>query len=122
MKYLTIKVGRSLNPITGEEWVKLDCEVSVGEGENPYDVFQKVMADNNQWLPNPHKSTYHADQETLPSYPMKIERTNESPEVGMLNAINSCTDITVLETFKLLVTKNPQFKEAYDKKYQSLTK
>jgi len=46
----------------------------------------------------------------------------QDTEVGLLAAINACTEIKVLETFRLLINKQPQFKEAYDNKMIELTK
>jgi hypothetical protein len=45
--------------------------------------------------------------------------SKESATERMLTAINTCTEIKVLETFKLLVSKNPVFQEAYDNKLKS---
>lgn len=46
-----------------------------------------------------------------------------TPLEKMKLAINSCTDITVLESFKLLVSKNKEgLQETYDNKLKQLTK
>jgi len=46
------------------------------------------------------------------------EKTNpkEEAEQRMLEAINTCTELKVLETFKLLVKNNPVFQNAYNEK------
>jgi len=51
------------------------------------------------------------------------EPTNEDQKEDatqrMITAINSCTELKVLETFKLLVKNNPVFQEAYNNKLKS---
>lgn len=56
MKYLEISVGKSLDPNTGSEWVRCDAKVSLSEEESndPEEVFKKVRAEINRWLPNPY--------------------------------------------------------------------
>ena len=45
--------------------------------------------------------------------------SKESATERMLTAINTCTEMKVLETFKLLVKNNQVFQEAYDNKLKS---
>ena len=44
----------------------------------------------------------------------------ESAQTDMIAAINSCTDIKVLESYRLIAKSNPEFQEAYDKKLKEL--
>jgi len=57
MKFLEIKVGKSINPNTGESWWKADARVSLEEGESPDEVFKKVRDRIDGWLPNPMPET-----------------------------------------------------------------
>lgn len=43
-----------------------------------------------------------------------------SPEETMIKDINSCKEVKVLETYRLLVKKNPKFQDAYNLKYEQL--
>lgn len=113
MKYLEITVGKSLNVNSGEEWYKGDVRVSIDDGESVDRVFQDAKEKIDSLLPNPFGQNL-----SKPQPKEKIEPT----EVGMLNAINSCTEIKVLETFRLLVKNNPQFQSAYDNKLKALSK
>lgn len=123
MKYLTIKVGRSLNQVTGEEWVKLDSEVSVDENESPYEVFKKVMNDSNQWLPNPHKTSYNVNEEMLPLYPLKTTKSSKEEQIeGFKQAISMTTSKSSLEKlFKKISDNTPELKDAYDEKMKEFS-
>ncbi len=57
MKFLEIKVGKSINPNTGESWWKADTRVSLEEGETPDEVFKQVRDRIDGWLPNPMPET-----------------------------------------------------------------
>ncbi len=45
----------------------------------------------------------------------------QSATERMLSAINSCTEVKTLESFKLLVKSNAEFQAAYNKKMEELT-
>lgn len=55
-------------------------------------------------------------------YPLesKAELTKQTAEQAMIESINGCSSIEVLNTFKLLVKNNPVFQSAYDKKLEQL--
>lgn len=46
----------------------------------------------------------------------------KSQEETIIEGINSCTELKVLQSYELIAKKNPQFKEAYDNKLKSLKK
>ncbi len=58
----------------------------------------------------------------VPLFPKTNEQQKKSAEERMIEAINSCTELKVLETYKLLAKSNPKYQEAYNQKLQSLTK
>ena len=75
MTYKDIKVGKSLNPSTGEDWWKVSTLVSLDEGENPDDIFKAVKERIEGWLPNPFER--HISVETYsrgygPPQPAKL--------------------------------------------------
>lgn len=47
---------------------------------------------------------------------------NEEPqeEVSVIDSINSCTELKVLESYKFIAKTKPEYQEAYDKKYRVL--
>lgn len=53
MKHLETKVGKSLNPNTGEDWWRVDHMVGLEEGDDPTEVFKQIKDLINGWLPNP---------------------------------------------------------------------
>lgn len=44
----------------------------------------------------------------------------QEQQIGMESAINACKTLAELETFQLLVKKQPQFQEAYNNKLKQL--
>lgn len=66
MKFLEIKVGKSINPNTGENWYKSDVLVSLEKDESPDEVFKQVRDRIDGWLPNPFEaiSISHVDKES----------------------------------------------------------
>lgn len=44
-----------------------------------------------------------------------------SPEETMINEINTCKELKVLESYRLIVKKNPKYQEIYDRKLKELT-
>jgi len=52
---------------------------------------------------------------------VKVVDENKSPEEKMLAQINEIKDVKVLESFKLLASRNEKIKSAYDNKLKQLT-
>ncbi len=51
----------------------------------------------------------------------QIEKTPESPVHSMIQAITSCTEVKVLETFRKLAASKPEFQTAFDETMIKLT-
>lgn len=107
MKIERIKVGKSIEAIG--LWHRADLEVVVGENENPDEVFAEAKKVLDRWLPGMDSGFVRDD--------FIGER-----KVGMVEAINACTDLGVLQTFALLAKGNSEHKAAYDKKFLELSK
>jgi Na+-transporting NADH:ubiquinone oxidoreductase subunit NqrF len=105
---------------------KIGVECIVNEGENPATILQeaKLMVEKFHKDSNPGlyiEVNYEALSVNNPDYsPPTNEQRKEEATNGMIAAINSCTELKVLETFKLLVKNNTVFQEAYFKKEQEL--
>ena len=119
MKFIQIKVGKSLNASTGEEWWKADATVSVGDDETAESVFDRVRNDIERWLPNPFKSS-ETNVQQAPNHNDK-ERETVDKRIGMIEAINACTSLDVLKTFALLSKSNPEHRAAYEKRFAELS-
>ena len=52
---------------------------------------------------------------------VKVVDENKSPEENMLAQINEIKDVKVLESFKLLASRNEKIKSAYDNRLKQLT-
>jgi len=52
---------------------------------------------------------------------VKVVDENKSPEEKMLAQINEIKDVKVLESFKLLASRNEKIKSAYDNRLKQLT-
>jgi hypothetical protein len=52
---------------------------------------------------------------------VKVVDDNKSPEEKMVAQIYQITDVRVLESFKLLASKNEKIKSAYDNRLKQLT-
>lgn len=72
MKFLEIKVGKSINPNTGESWWKADTRVSLEEGESPDEVFKQVRDRIDGWLPNPFPQMEDTYSSVIPKKKMDI--------------------------------------------------
>ena len=52
---------------------------------------------------------------------VKVAEDNKSPEEKMVAQINEIKDLKVLESFKLLASRNEKIKSAYDNRLKQLT-
>lgn len=110
---------------------RLRAEIQLDDTGNPQEAFalaKKIVNDAFERL-NQQIQWWHetgdlvVDEKTK----MVITQTNnlatnpkEDATQRMIRAINECSTISVLETFKLLASKNPIIQEAYDNKLKSL--
>jgi len=101
------------------EYIGLEDEQRVGETElEGIERLRKLVEQS-------HKNRYpelYIDSiiDTVSMSKVSNQATNEDSKEDatqrMITAINSCTGLKVLETFKLLVKNNPVFQEAYNNK------
>lgn len=122
MKYITITVGKSQNPNTGEHWWKADATVSVGENEVPEDVFKRVRADIDSWLPNQFARDPFPKPITIEQVP--DVQIGKDPIAGHITAINSASNLAALNWHRALVEKegdkHPELRLVFDRKLQEL--
>lgn len=91
MRFITLTVGKSQNPNTGEHWYKADAVVSVEEGENPDDVFQRAKERIDSWLPNPFNEIQVGSNKL---YYEKEDKSNTSSRIqSIIQEINNCTSL-----------------------------
>ena len=85
------------------------------------DVYEDCFAELKKEVEAFHKSTNQQLYQDSDSPVASFQKpdSKESATERMLTAINTCTEMKVLETFKLLVKNNQVFQEAYDNKLKS---
>lgn len=99
----------------------IGVSISIKEGEDPKDAekaAEDYIADYIKRNTIDQPSVQIKDIEPKPLAPHKPKL---SPEETMINEINTCKELKVLESYRLIVKKNPKFQEAYDQKLKELT-
>lgn len=128
MKIDRISYSESIEVYAGK-WVKVGMEAELFDGdiiESSYASLKKLVSDqfatNSTELSFPRKGAGGLENYITSAPPdIQIDKSpKESAHERMISAINECTNVTVLESFKLLVKNNPEFQNAYDKKMQQL--
>jgi hypothetical protein len=106
---------------------RLGGEVLLEDGETMQDGWRKMKKDAEDY----HKEQFpHLHNKYAPLLTSDISISQPIPEVQVENPkdsvsltieqINQASDITVLESFRLLSTRNEQIKEAYNKRLEQL--
>lgn len=120
MKLKTIQYSESYEYAQNgmKRWKKTGFEAELDDNEDPKEahrtlrqLIDEIKAETIAGIESQHETKVTTIEENEPLNPLE----------KMKLAINSCTDITVLESFKLLVSKNKEgLQETYDNKLQSL--
>jgi hypothetical protein len=83
----------------------------------------RAMTENNHKKKYPHLYTESGAQsiENQPAV-VQVEKQGEDQRIGVLVAdINSCTELKVLESYKILAKTKPELQEAYNLKLKELS-
>lgn len=96
---------------------RLGVEVEISESENPIEVYKevkKIIEDAHRAM-NPQLE-----------YDVVAASTDQPPHeerrIGnIIDDINSCENLKVLETYKFIAKQKPEFQEAYDEKFRELS-
>lgn len=111
-----IKFSKEFIHPHGNQWIGIEVCPEPGQGTD--EIFMETVKRVNEWykMANPH-----ADISSIGSIPVReVERGN--PVSLLIDGINSCMDVKVLETYKLLIKNNPAVQQVYDKKMAELKK
>jgi hypothetical protein len=107
---------------------KIGVEATIEEGDNPIEVLKslKELADNFNKIANPHLEEPKffdavGSKGFLNAVQPIDEREIEKP-IGksMPEQIMSCDSMKVLESYKLLVKNNDEWKAAYDLRFEQI--
>ena len=91
--------------------------VLINEGEDAKQALDqaKSLCDEYHLANLPKEQPQPINEEKI------IQSPKESAEIGVIAAINSCTELKVLETFQKLAKSKPEFQIAYDNQLKKLT-
>lgn len=107
---------------------KIGVEISINEGENAMEALdtakklcQEFHDKNN---PEPFVSgetiIQPASTEPIPEIKVDKKTAKEQQEQNLIDAINSCTELKVLESYRLIAKSNEKLQTAYDNKLKQL--
>jgi hypothetical protein len=100
MTFLEIKVGKSINPNTGEQWWKADAKVSLGDNENPETAFQELKKRIDGWLPNPMPQFSDTFSSGIPKREIKKSQPDADIRLKYAKAVaaNDKEQVDILES------------------------
>jgi hypothetical protein len=122
-----IKYGRSFQ-VGLSIWERIDMEATIEQGDDLEKCFSELknQVETTHKKLNPH--LYPKGNEAIiesfgeiPERQQVIQiESKETAAQKVIAQINECSELKVLESFSLIVKKNPELKPAYDKKLKQL--
>jgi len=127
MNIISVNYNRTyaIGPFLNE---KIGVEATIEEGDNPIEVLKslKELADNFNKIANPHlepEEQKFFDAVGSKGFLNAVQPIDEREmKIGksMPEQIMSCDSMKVLESYKLLVKNNDEWKAAYDLRFEQL--
>ena len=120
MRITTVNYTKTFN-LGNYSSEKIGVEIAINEGEDAKEALytaqslvEEYYKSNKETLPMDDLDEYlHKEYvKTLPE--IQVEKQPEVREQTLEEQIRSCTDITVLKAYQLLVKKDPILQKAYD--------
>lgn len=117
-KIFRSKSFEMLNGYGLKYWDKLGIEADLGVNENPKECYKQL----GQLIDETHKEqtqtiSFVADNVPVP----EVQVEKEQPK-SLVEQIESCIELKVLESYRLIAKTKPECQEAYDKKLKELHK
>lgn len=108
---------------------RIGVEVSINEGENAMEALDTAKKlcqefhDKNNPEPFVSGETIIQPASTEPIPEIKVDKrtAKEIQEQKLISDINSCTEIKVLESYRLIAKSNEKLQTAYDLKMEQLS-
>lgn len=126
LKNLILKIDRisyqKVFPVSAYCTERIGLEASLDVNDNPETELNhlKIMVEEL------HKATIAELDQYRGNHLRSIEEiipvSNKSPLEAMTEAINSCEEIKVLETYRLMAKSSPELQAVYDAKQKELEK
>lgn len=118
MKYKGLKYTKEFEFHIGKEWVGTDVEIE--EGDDLDEVFRQVKAKVHQLVTGSIPESQPTQQ--APPREIKVDKVPEEERVSkLIEDLNTCTSVKILESYKLIAKLNPAVQAAYDLKLKELT-
>lgn len=114
MEYKELSIGLSLNVITGESWWKCDAKTTVEPGEDIFQLAEKIKADIAKIIQR------NPIEEMKGTVIKPVADEPRSTVDALIADINSCTELKVLESYRLIAKSNAELLYAYDNKLKQL--
>jgi hypothetical protein len=94
---------------------KIGVELTLNEGEDA-----KEALDTARLLVEEYHKENNKELEEMRGTQVVTIDEKLSPDEQIIRDINSCSDLKILESYRLIVKKNPQFQETYNLKLNQL--
>ena len=101
---------------------RIGVEMQLDAGDDAKEALETARKLVHEYHREANKELYERE-ESIQEEPTKVlqqETPKEKAKTSMIDGINSCKDIKVLETYKFLCRSNPEFQKAYDFKLKQL--
>jgi hypothetical protein len=102
---------------------RIGVEVELGDNQDPMKALEEAKRLTEEFHKQSNPEIYNNVDEETPVLAMikKEEKKNLSTQDRLIVDISTCTELKVLESYKLLSKKYPEIQDAYDKKYAELS-
>lgn len=103
---------------------RIGIEIDLDENDDVNEIFLQAKEKVHSWADE--KSQLHDTFTTSGELPYTVNYKEEEPQnqrIGVLvDDILSCTELKILETYRLIKDSKPELKEAYEKRFLELQK
>lgn len=122
MNITTISYSESIETFTDiglHKWKKYGLEATLEEGESDVEASKELEKKVSSFLSNQPPDSVSTPTTQIKKEP-KEQAIDSQIEELTVSVIQSCLDLPTLESYRLLVVKDRELKEAYDKKFDEL--
>jgi hypothetical protein len=107
------------------ESIRIGADVIVNAGEDAKSALNEAKEFVEQWQKENSIHHYADNTPDIPIIPKEVrpEKYKDSPlpmHSNLLDDINSCTELKILESYVFLAKRTPALKQAYDNKLKEL--
>lgn len=108
------------NGIIVAQWVSIEASIDSSMGESPIDALNKSEELAQQWYKS--KNLPFQDNSIPIVPPPTIQIKPEDKEIGVTpDTLLSCSDLAILEAYRLIVKGKPELERAYILRHDQLS-